>query len=702
MKLSALGQLWTLRRLVWAQWPWRRWGRNEHGSTTSLCASLLIALTPFSSAAQLDTARYARLVDMDGRSDIKGMRALGDELDRAPGMDNRQLAVLARALADYRSDHLSDCAVRVDSLERWNPPPDPRIRATVCRFRAGLLMRAGDTNAGLSELTEGLAMTDSLPAPHERVFLLVMKAELLFDQAGYNEAQALLRDAQELAERTGFLRGQCMVRINMGNLKRRQRRLEAAWADYEQALDMATAGGFDRLAETCVSNMGMVAYAMGNLDVALAYFQNLLPRIGADQPAFRARLLARIGYTLTLMENHGTALLHFNRSIALHDSLGDAPAAASVRWDRAESLWAMGQRAKAISELVDASAVLRKTSEPARWIGVESQLSEWYEEVGDEGKALRTARVVMAVRDSLSRARYNDRLALGEALFETERKAHRIAEQEQALRLAEEEARRRNIQRIALGAGLLAVAVIAVLLLRALRNRRRLAQKDRELHEQRVNELRRESELKAMHALMEGQDKERDRLSKELHDHLGSRISAIKFQVDSLMPQAGNAHAHQHQKVTRMLDDAVGEVRRISHDLAAVKLSRTGLKKALEELCESVRVKGALEVELSVSGLEQRMPGKVEMAIYRIVQELVNNTLKHAQATELSISVIREDDRFSLLLSDNGRGFDAQAMPDGIGLDNVRARATGIGATVIWDSTPGMGTTVTVEGPVPA
>jgi len=113
-----------------------------------------------------------------------------------------------------------------------------------------------------------------------------------------------------------------------------------------------------------------------------------------------------------------------------------------------------------------------------------------------------------------------------------------------------------------------------------------------------------------------------------------------------------------------------------------------------------VRVKGKMDVELQLFGLEQRMERSMEIAVYRIVQEAISNVLKHAKASELSVDVTRGPGRISVIVHDNGKGFDPAIPSTGIGMENMRNRAMAIGAVLRVDSSPGNGTTISVEGPV--
>ncbi len=247
-------------------------------------------------------------------------------------------------------------------------------------------------------------------------------------------------------------------------------------------------------------------------------------------------------------------------------------------------------------------------------------------------------------------------------------------------------------------AGLL--ALMALFLYRSMRNRQRLARKEKELHDEQVEQLLSQQEIKSMNAMLEGQEQERERVSKELHDHVGHLLGTIKHQLGELEGQVAEVkseHSVQYRKVTGLLDNAAGELRRISHDMAAATLNRFGLEKALKDLRDTLHINGRLQVELNTFGLERPLERGVEIAVYRIIQEAVSNVLKHAKATELTIGITHAPGRLSVVVSDNGIGFDTTVTSGGVGLANIRARAAALGAQVQIDSAPGKGTTVSVE-----
>lgn len=688
---------------------------TETESITSRCglASLLLFASLLiwvpcafagDTSAGLDTNAYARMCRLDDQVDIDGLRALASELDRSGGQINRQLALLSRAIADYRNSRFPSCAARLDSLHRLSPELEPTIHAVMRKFRAGIRRYMGDRPAGMNEIMAGLEVADSTNLPRERSELLVMRAEFLIDEERQTEALAELRNAQSLAERSGHTKGLCMVRFIIGNLRYHQGRMEEAWTDYETALRMAAKGNHSRIVENCVNNLGAVAYQIDRLPLALQLFEGLLANMKPERGEMRAILLGKIAHFRALSGAGRSALPLFSKSLAISDSLGDTQSAGNTRRLLAATLWELGERREATRTMEEALEALIAAGDFKMQVDALQSLMEWHAALGEEGQALREARLIIHLNDSLQRAQYNERLALAEIGFETERKEHQIVEQQQELELARIEDRRKQLQRnlsITIAAALI---VVALLLWRGLRARTKLASKERELHRRVVDQLMNESENKALHAMLNGQEKERNRIARELHDRVGSMLGALKMQMNALEARLENLHFDQPvhaAKVNHLLDETAQEVRRISHDMVSSNLSQLGLAEALKNLCDSLRVSGKPEVDLVLDGLDERLDRKVELEIYRIVQELISNALKHAKPEKLGITIARSPERISVSVADDGLGFDPSKARKGMGLDNVESRAASIGATVRWDSAPGKGTTAFVDCPLP-
>ncbi|UAY55329.1 ATP-binding protein [Arachidicoccus terrestris] len=222
------------------------------------------------------------------------------------------------------------------------------------------------------------------------------------------------------------------------------------------------------------------------------------------------------------------------------------------------------------------------------------------------------------------------------------------------------------------------------------------------LQKQEVAELQKAQQIVAMQSVLKGQEQERSRLARDLHDGVGGLLSVIKL---SLSGMKGNVFlpeesAQSINNIITQLDQSIGELRRVSHNMMPEALIKYGLKEALENYCSNLNFSGKIKVQLQTYGMEQRMEQSTEIILYRIIQELLNNIIKHAQAKSALVQIVRTGDRFSLTVEDDGKGFDIAAAEGGnnAGLANIRARAAYLGGTVDIQSSPEKGTSVNVEG----
>lgn len=631
------------------------------------------------------------------------LSALAVELRKDPDERLQLLGALAEVAQLYRSDAVAACQERLAILASAVPPDDPLLGGLVLKFNALVALWYAEPQRSLAFCEQGLVLLDPLTFPEENVDMLVIKAESLRDAGQPDEAIGVLAEAQIAADRSAYVRGTCLVCINMGNIRFDQGRYVDAWADYSESLRCATSHGYDMITQNSINNLGSTAVMLKRYDVALRLYDSLLVVLGDRSPELRARLFSQKGFIATEQGDHAAALVHYRSALAAQERLGDRSGTIKTTQHMANSMWGSGRRDEAISLMNEALQGAVDLDLRDVELELHSYLGWWYEQMGRYQESIGHKDREMILSDSLHAVRFNDHSARAEVLFETQRKEFTIKEQEQALLTAAIDDRRKSLQRdLAIGATL-ALLVIALLLWRDLNARKQLARRERELHAQRVDELLREQELRSINAMLEGQEKERDRLAKDLHDRLGSMLSAIKHQLSAVEEEVHlvrRDQGAQYSKVHRMLDDAVGEVRRISHDMVTVTLARFGLEKALEDLCATVRVNGRLAVESRLFGLEKRMERSLEIVVYRIIQELISNVLKHAQASELSVTVTRATGRLSVMVSDDGKGFDASESSVGMGMENVRSRAASIGALLRVDSTPGKGTTVSMEAPV--
>lgn len=649
------------------------------------------------------TAVYERYRTASGNGDVPGLSGIATQYAAAGSDAERRLGRLAGATALFRQGRMQPALAALDSMAVEGAWTDPRIGAMVGKLRAAIELWAGNDPSGLRIVDEAIHRLAPDRFPREEVELLVGKAEILVSMDSLATAFDLLSAAERIARGADFAKGIGMAFLNKGNIAFKQGRYDEAISSYTAVLAQAKGGGMDILAQNATSNLAAVAVMRKEHARALALIDSLLNTPGHTDDLVRARLLSSSGYVLLRKGDPAAALQRLDSALSIQARLAGRNSDPKTCQHKASALWQLGRRTEAMRWTLRALDLAQGASDDRAVSELLWALHERQDSLGRPDSALYYLRLQTEVADRINKTRFDERMARSEVLFDTERKERRIAEQQQALDLAASEDRRKSLQRnIFIGVAAFA-ALVAGLLWRLARSRRQRLEQEKELHGKTVDELLQKNEITAMHAMFEGQEKERDRVARDLHDRVGSMLGNVKMQMEVLeerMDTDQQEREGQYKKVYGLLVETVGEVRRISHDMVAGTLARFGLEKALEGLCDSVRVTGRLAVELRVFGLENRLERGVEITVYRIVQELVGNTLKHAKATELSIDVTRTPGRLSVIVADNGVGFDTSAASEGMGLANVRKRAAAIGGAITIDSTPGKGTTVSVEGPV--
>ena len=205
----------------------------------------------------------------------------------------------------------------------------------------------------------------------------------------------------------------------------------------------------------------------------------------------------------------------------------------------------------------------------------------------------------------------------------------------------------------------------------------------------------------ATKAILEAEENERRRIATDLHDGVGQMMSAAKLNLSSLKSEINFTEPHQEEvfdNALALVDDSCKEVRNVSHNIMPNSLLKSGLASAIRAFINKIDSK-VMKVNMYSEGLNERMDNNTENVLYRIVQECVNNVIKHANANTLDITLIKDNDGISITVEDNGQGFDIEQLSQGIGQKNIRSRAEYLKGTVEWNTAPGKGTVVMVYIP---
>jgi len=371
-------------------------------------------------------------------------------------------------------------------------------------------------------------------------------------------------------------------------------------------------------------------------------------------------------------------------------------------YGKAESQTQMGAIAILQKKYTDAEKYLLAGVEEAKAINYfailddgYNSLSEIYALTGKYKQAYEYLKKYKELRDSVINIESRKNITELEKKYETEKKQILIQQLETENIVQQLSIKQKSTLNYVLFAGALTLLIISLLSYRTYKQKQKLQQ-------QRISELETQQQLTATEAVLKGEEQERIRLAKDLHDGLGGMLSGIKYSLNTmkgnLIMTPDNAQAFERSM--DMLDSSIKEMRRVAHNMMPESLVKFGLDTALKDFCNDINKSGALQVSYQSIGLENEMIEQTtSITIYRIVQELINNTMKHAAAKAAIVQVAKTDGRLSVTVEDDGKGFDTAILnpSKGMGWSNIQNRVEFLKGTLDVQSEKGKGTSVHIE-----
>ena len=307
----------------------------------------------------------------------------------------------------------------------------------------------------------------------------------------------------------------------------------------------------------------------------------------------------------------------------------------------------------------------------------------------------------VSLRDSVNQENSKKAVAEIENKYQASEKAKEIVQLNADKQIQSLSIKQKSTLNYFLLGSLAALLIVSFLGYRNFRHRHQLLQQQDQLQQHQIRELEKDKQLVAVDSMLQGQEEERSRLAKDLHDGLGGLLSGVKFSLsnmkDNLVITPDNMAVFERS--LDMIDTSIKELRRVAHNMMPEMLTKFGLDEALKEYCNTINATNLLSVKYQSLGMDTRIEKSSEIIIYRIIQELLNNIMKHAMAKEAMVQLIREDGRFSIIVEDNGKGFDTALLKNnkGAGLINIQSRVDYLKGRLDIHSEAGKGTLVNIE-----
>jgi len=488
------------------------------------------------------------------------------------------------------------------------------------------------------------------------------------------------------------------INLRLAYLYGNQHQLKVAKSYYKKALEIGKKLEDNGLKSQALLGLGAIlqieSYDLENpirkLDSTLIYYAEALPALKEEKDSINiSGLYTNVGLVMKSMGKLDSAKFYLEKSFInrfkIHDARGIV-----------ESTNNMGQLNFSLQKYEEAQAFF----EEAIILAKSSRLLD------QQVKSTKNLAKVLSKRNKKTRAIekfeeydslnsiYQDSTFIA-SITELDKK-YKTAEIEKDNALKQSEIDKNKRQIILLTIILFSILIITVIGFLFVRQRRKLA---KAASEQQINDLLQQQEIKTAYALLEGQDQERKRIASELHDNLGSILTSLNMFSDAMQTKEDPQQmAHIADKISETSLLANEEVRKISHSLDSGLLKHFGLKTAITHLMEAVGSSKEITIETELQ-IEEDLKNETSLEIYRIVQELVNNTLKHAKCTKVRLDISHVDQEITLIFQDNGVGFDLEKVEKGLGLKNLDKRTKKLDGELSIESQLEKGSTFIIEIP---
>lgn len=470
----------------------------------------------------------------------------------------------------------------------------------------------------------------------------------------YDKALESYRMANSLSVELELKRGIIMTLNNIGTIYEAKHDYNAAIDYYNRAYKEAVRFQMDDAQAVVLNNLGDIYATKGDPIMARDYFRQTLAIDERSGDHFgKVYSLVNIAGTMVGTSEFDSALVYYDRALSL-----------------AKDLYANQQLFE-----------------------IYNSLSQLYEAKHDYKQALKNFRTAIVYRDSLSNENKQRQMAEAEARFEAKQKDNEIQLLKQEKLIKEFEIQQHKSEIMAL----ISTIVIGSLVIIFLYKRHQAKQ------QQKFNSNMLAQKEVYLKAVVEAQEDERKRIASDLHDSVGQNLTAVKLGLSSIMVTCSNqpSLSTKFEDLAQTLNSTIQEVRNISHQMMPRMLQEDGLVPAIADMLEKTFRHTQFSYNFEHFGLESRLDEKIEIGLFRIVQELINNIIKHSEATQVSVQLLRNAQMLILLVEDNGKGFALSSdKKAGIGLLNISSRVETIHGEFNLEPSPNSGTLATIRIPI--
>ena len=515
-----------------------------------------------------------------------------------------------------------------------------------------------------------------------------LMGEAYYLKGDYDSAAINYYQAANYMNKAGSQAGKASVLNNLGRLYRKTKDLDRALQNYDEALSIYSRLNDDDGTATILNESGVVYEYKTDYDEAIKrYKKSLAIREKMNDLLGKSYSLNFIGGAYTSLKKYDEAEKYLLECLDIRKQLKDTFGLSLCYSDLASMYADKGDLDKAVLRYQESNQIATQIGYPELLSENYNMLASIEEKKGDASLALQYYKKHTALKDSILTGDKIKQIEELNAKYQAEKK-------EQQLEVQRYQIQKKNylLWGFAFGAILLLIASFSIYRNKQVKNKLMLQQA-----------IMKQQDM-ATKAIIEAEEKERNRIAADLHDGVGQMMSAAKMNLsvfESELPFTNEQQRLSFENVIGMIDESCKEIRSVSHQMTPNALLKRGLASAVREFIEKIDTR-VIKVSLHTEGLNERIADNTETVLYRVIQECVNNVLKHSGADHLDISLLKDTDGIAVTIEDNGKGFNSLNKEhfEGIGLKNIISRINYLKGTIDFDSTPGKGTLVAIHVPM--
>jgi|GEM_PF-622116 len=451
---------------------------------------------------------------------------------------------------------------------------------------------------------------------------------------------------------------------------------------------------------TILYNLGSNYAYTKQYDSARAYFHLFLNNaINNNLPQSIGSAYYNIGTTYYEQELDDSASYYYNKALVLAKKYNSSSSQVLSLNGLANINMYAGNYNKAIELGLQALPIAQKSQSIKLEKDVYNVLRANYDSLGNNKQALLATQQYFKLQNDIAGKKKIQEIEALQANIKVERAQ---IDKEKIEAVSNKRKRTNNLLLVTAASLLVGLIGMGLYLNNRVKVNNAIAEKNKAEYESRINDILRSGENRYINAFILGKEKERKRIAKDLHDSIGSMLSTVKLYFSSLESKVKyleTKNVAQYEKANELLDSAVQQVREISHDMVSGTLMQFGLQNALTELANGIQQSTEVRYIVNLNNSLVDLPGEYEIHLYRIVQELTNNTLKHAKATMITLSSEIIENTVHLNYRDNGIGYNPSALKAGIGLKNLAERIAELNGRFTDESAINKGTSINIVIP---